>query len=474
MFYRSGPPVYADADFYGRRTLIERIFGHGWIWLIGTRRIGKTSLLYRLRRLANLGDQFIAVHLSFASASDVNGWTKILHHGACESTHDDVVDAFQRAGIDVSGCATLDFFALQRELVKRCTQRNRQLWLLCDEPEAWLDAGKNALPFIKGLHDEWSSLGHGNRLLIIIASTRKLSQLRELELGNSHTSTLLELFSREYIAGLTEEEANDLIRLTQSFPGKISVDPQVLKKIKSCTGRHPFLIQHLCKKLFQPDLKGLRAFSIAEIMLDEGEEWAISQDFESLPELDQKILLEIASHGKVVTISNIERLIGVAGITPNVRDMINLGLLAEYQQGLALGNYYIYKWLTDHRREFSEVGNSGQQPFRPKHADLSLVLYQECYSLLSRCSQFDRRETLMTLFVVQELSPFKVGLPDASNSQELVLRTVAYLLGKRTPTNKPVLPIFVRVLQGLVPEEELLHEQLRRLGDNLQTELIDE
>ncbi len=83
--YQFGPPITKEDGFYGREDLVEAVVKHftngqgNAIVLHGQRRIGKTSLLHRLKRDKMLGQHYwpiflnLQAHQGYSSAS-------ILYH----------------------------------------------------------------------------------------------------------------------------------------------------------------------------------------------------------------------------------------------------------------------------------------------------------------------------------------------------------------------------------------------------------
>lgn len=102
-----------------------------WIWLLGTRRVGKTSLLKQLEHLTAEGGQgFFPLFWDFQGADDRQGLTLDFH--------DALLDAEERLdglGIAVSDLDGDDLFASLGRLRRRLRTLDRTLLLLCDEAE---------------------------------------------------------------------------------------------------------------------------------------------------------------------------------------------------------------------------------------------------------------------------------------------------------------------------------------------------
>src|SRR5215213_5997897 len=74
--------VVRESNFYGRKALIDTVLDGNdpWVWVVGNRRIGKTSLLFRLEQLGNT-DGRIAFRISMEAAESVAGLTEYFIEG---------------------------------------------------------------------------------------------------------------------------------------------------------------------------------------------------------------------------------------------------------------------------------------------------------------------------------------------------------------------------------------------------------
>jgi len=90
---------------------------------------------------------------------------------------------------------------------------------------------------------------------------------------------------------------------------------------------------------------------------------------------------------------------------------------------------------------------------------LSKPLRDRCYNTLLKCSEFDRDDSVRSVFVTGELYPFKTGLPGANSKAARVTAVLEYLLEQEPEAGPPVLTLFLHALSGHYrPGNALLNE----------------
>jgi hypothetical protein len=102
---------------------------------------------------------------------------------------------------------------------------------------------------------------------------------------------------------------------------------------------------------------------------------------------------------------------------------------------------------------------------------LSSELYQRCRAILLRCTEFDSNASLRSVFVTDELHPFRSGLPEAANKNERVDNCLAHLLSKRLSDGQAVLPLFLAALRDRYPVEDALRQELEILYVDVEQKL---
>ncbi len=100
---------------------------------------------------------------------------------------------------------------------------------------------------------------------------------------------------------------------------------------------------------------------------------------------------------------------------------------------------------------------------------LSSELYQRFRDILLECDEFESNAKLRALFVVDELYPFLSRLPEATSKHERVDKCLEFLLSLQLANNRPVLPVFISVLQGKYPQKDVRNTKLEAVRVEIET-----
>jgi serine/threonine protein kinase len=271
--------------FYGRTPLIDEILhGHrDWLWLLGTRRIGKTSLLKQVEHLTQSGDDgYFPLFWDLQGSSE----PRELHFGF----HDSLLDAeagLKGLGILIERIEDEDLFASLSKLRRQLRLHQRKLLLLCDEVEELIKLNELNPHLLGKLRRAFQS---PEDIRTIMASTIRLWALAD---QYSDTSPFLNGFTPPlYIRNLSDGDAQALIlqsNLPDTFRPKFN--DQIVERIRTHCDNHPYLIQLLCKKCLElEDLDD----AIDQVASDPMVSHFFSVDFNMLSENEQKILSFIA------------------------------------------------------------------------------------------------------------------------------------------------------------------------------------
>ena len=125
---------------YGRERLIEQLLHSpdNAIWLVGTRRMGKTSLLKQLEWLTADGTgPYVPVFWDLQGCVTPQDLALELVDALV-----DVGDRFARLGIDVVGLDGLDAPSLLRYLARGVARMDKQLLVLVDEAEVLIEIAR--------------------------------------------------------------------------------------------------------------------------------------------------------------------------------------------------------------------------------------------------------------------------------------------------------------------------------------------
>jgi hypothetical protein len=319
--YVTGMPLKTDHLFVGRQDVFEYIQEHLFgtyqnnvIVLHGQRRTGKTSILYRLKKV--MSDTHLAVLVDMQGKA-ARGMLDFLY-----SLADDIVYALEDQGITLDLPPRSDFadspeFFFRSRFLRSVYEvlpavnapgvedgsvskgGKKHLLLMFDEFEELqkrVEDGKlepEIFPFLRNL------MQHEEPLDFVFAGTHKLE-----ELGAEHWSILFNIASYKKITFLSHDDAAYLI--TGPVSPNLEYDPLAIERIIGVTGGHPYFTQVVCHELVsyhnETQRTYLTANDVAEVLdriVERGEAhfkfiWAESTANERLVLLTLADLLETA------------------------------------------------------------------------------------------------------------------------------------------------------------------------------------
>ncbi len=182
-----GQWVRADR-FYGRTAQIEEILeGHrNSIWLVGTRRIGKTSLLKQIEHITDTSrdQRYFPVFWDFQGADT----PEELHLNFADALLD-ADERLERIGIGLEDLETDDLFVSLGRLRRRLRAKNLRLLLLCDEVEELIKLHRKDPALLRKLRRAMQS---NDDTRSVLASTIRLWALTEQK---EETSSFLQGFT---------------------------------------------------------------------------------------------------------------------------------------------------------------------------------------------------------------------------------------------------------------------------------------
>ena len=331
--------------FYGRSDLIEEIL-HGnrnWLWLLGTRRIGKTSLLKQVEHLTTSSPDlgYFPMFWDFQGADD----PQELHLGFGDSLLD-AEDRLALLGIRLSDVEADDLFSSLSRLRRKLRKKNTRLLLLCDEVEELIKLNKKDPSLLRKLR---RALQSQEDVRSVLASTIRLWALSD-ERGD--TSPFLHGFTPPlYIHNLDAGEARSLI-LQSNLPSQSRprFDDRSVELIRSHCDNHPYLIQLLCKRFVE-----LEDFEEAldQISTDPMVSFFFSVDFEMLSDVERRIIRIIAEHDSSTSKSIQEGLpTDSEPLAGNLHRLQHLGYIRRNKdQRFVLVNYFFRRWFRDLPKE---------------------------------------------------------------------------------------------------------------------------
>lgn len=331
-------------DHYGREELITTLLAGGARahWIVGNRRVGKTSLLRQLELVAPLHGALIPLYWNLegcASYADLGA--------ALADALRDHLERFAPLAITSALADEADALTLLAHLRRLATRGHAELLLLCDETEALLPIATAEPAALQRLH---RTLTGGAGLRTVMVSTREVYRLYDI-CRAWPTSPFLAGFDMSHTLGSLEPaDARKLILQSQAPRGsKVKAGAAVISAIKDATNNHPLLLQLLCARLLQedgslalPDAAALRVDSMIASFLE--------YDLGQLTDADRELLLGIHALHRADP-RELERLDfeQPAELKQRVANLVGLGYLRKTgtaaKPRYAIGNAFLQSWL---------------------------------------------------------------------------------------------------------------------------------
>jgi len=337
-------------EHYGREALLSTVLegqarAH---WIVGNRRVGKTSLLRQIEFLASDAGHLIPLYW------DMQGCVSYADLGRClaDAVRDHLV-RFAPLGLPPALADEQDALTLLTHIRRLAVRANRELLLLCDEPEALLEIAANEPAAMQRLH---RVLTGGAGVRSVMASTRAIYRLYDV-CRDWPTSPFLGGFDMSHTVGsLAATDARKVILRTQApRGGRIKATAAVLSAIKDATNNHPLLLQHLCSRLLLED-GTLRLPSDADLRVDSMIAGFLEYDFRQLTKAARELLLSIyqihRANPRELQRMDFEH---PAELKQRVANLEALGYLRKMGASLAIGNVFLQNWLETQVRTLPHV-----------------------------------------------------------------------------------------------------------------------
>jgi hypothetical protein len=412
--------------FYGREELIAEILdGHrNSIWVLGTRRIGKTSLLKQLEHITASGDQnFLPIFWDFQGADDSEELNLTFNDALL-----DAEDRLEEFGISVSDLESEDLFVSLGGVRRKVRSQGRSLLLLCDEVEELLGLHRKDPVLLRKLR---RALQSQEGVRSVLASSVRLCALAE---QRGDTSPFLHGFSPPlYIHGLSDDETRSLIRQDRtSAEARPTFSAEDVETIRLRCDNHPYLIQLVCKRMLE---LGSLDEACEQVATDRMVSYFFSVDFDMLSETERAILRFISEHAPV-TGESIESEVQADTVDrADARQRLqNLGFIRrDEKRRLVLSGFFFRRWLGDLATSTPLEAPHLQTEFRPSSetdTTLSLRNIDGRYNVQDEIGSgaagtvFKAWDTLLqTQVAIKLLGPEYTADPDAVDRvrQEIIL-----------------------------------------------------
>jgi hypothetical protein len=338
--YVVGQWVRGD-KFYGRRELLDEILNgnRNCLWLLGTRRVGKTSILkeleYRTSLTPDLG--YFSLFWDFQGAEKPED----LNEGFAESLLD-ASDRLGDLGVPLEEVEGKDLFESIGHLRRELRTRNLRLLLLGDEVEELVHINQEAPRFLRRLR---RALQSTENIRTVLASKIKLWELSE---EKSSTSPFLHGFTPPlFVRGLSPEDSRDLIRQSKlPLESRPRYDDGVVEVIRSRCNHHPYLLQILCERYLE--LEDLDK-AIEEIAADQMVRHFFAVDFEMLTASERNVIRAIGSGGGASSKPIRDKLaIDSSALSGDLARLEHLGFLRRSADGdYSLANFFFERWFQE-------------------------------------------------------------------------------------------------------------------------------
>ena len=332
------------SNHYGRGHLLDYLLrseGRAY-WVVGTRRIGKTSLLRQLELLAAAGDRYVPLFWDMQGCASFTCMGGYL--GDAVRDH---MERFEPLGVTDALLDHEDPLALLSTLRRLVRRTGRELLLLGDETETLIGAARDEPEAMQRFHRQ---LTGGAGLRVIFASTRQIYRMHDV-CREWTTSPFLSGFDMSQTLGSLEPEAAEALILQTQAPedSRVQAAAEVVGAIAQATNNHPFLLQILCSRLFDEE-GGLHPPNDEDVRVDPILAGFFEHDFRQLSQTDRRIVLAVHRSGPTAQ-AELAAIDGdnVAELAQRLRNLEALGYLRRpadaADESITIGNLFLVSWL---------------------------------------------------------------------------------------------------------------------------------
>ncbi|MGD2179340.1 MAG: hypothetical protein PVG71_16140, partial [Anaerolineae bacterium] len=289
-------------------------------YVLGTRQIGKTSLLRQVETQVPaifLDLQWAGGRLEDLARQARREMRRKRRRYPWLPPHDGLPD---------------DLFELLEAANDAIEEARERLWVLIDEAEIWVRIARSD-PEV--LHRLRGIVQNCPALRVVLVASKSLSEANTLT--GEGGSPFLSGFALRYLGPLSPRDGAALLRQEQGT-APVTVHRELLIKLLALTGGHPLLLQLLGERLHEEGR--LRAPTEGDLIgiLDQGGKTGVfPQDFAALSGPERAILGAISSDQPLPADTDAAYLHGLAG----------LGILRREGDGYAIGNDFFARWLQE-------------------------------------------------------------------------------------------------------------------------------
>jgi hypothetical protein len=382
--YITGPYVLGRRH-YGRSDLLDCLLhgeSHAY-WVIGNRRIGKTSLLRQLETLALTDERLLPIFWDMQGCDSIERLGCYLADAIQER-----LDELLAFGLSVEIVREENVLTLLPALRRTVARAGRELLLLCDETEVLLNIADQEPELAQRLHHELT-YGVGQR--VVAVSTRTIYQMHEV-CRSWPTSPFLAGFDMSQMLG-SLDAASALALVVQAQADElVQVEPGMSAAICDLANCHPYLLQLLCARLFQPD-GSLRPVDDADLAVDPLLGGFFQNDLSALSDFERQIIWSVFERGPIDEAALAESLSEPRmHFQRPLSELDRLGYLRRMDDRWSIGNRFLVNWLAAEQQKASSEGV--REALEPEQ-----LRRQEAAALIEQLN--DRRSRLVELEVVR-------------------------------------------------------------------------
>lgn len=298
--------------FYGREAEIADILEvrQRWLWIAGLRRIGKTSLLKQLDRLAGADGRSLPLFWDLQGVGGVEELGLTFTDALL-----DAEEMLTRQGIALEQVEDSNVFASLEKLAGALRHRGTGLLLLCDEADELMPLSRAAPGLVSRL---WEAISAFELARVVLASSLRLCD---------EGCEGLELFTApRYLGVMTDDEASALLRQSRlPAAARPLFDDASVAAIREHCGNHPMLLQIVAKRFHET---GDLAEAFRQAAAERTVQHLLEVDFSLLAPAEQQLLLSLAESSEAPLPRGTERL-------------QQLGLI----RGRTIPNRFLASWL---------------------------------------------------------------------------------------------------------------------------------
>ncbi len=384
------------SQHYGREDLLDYLLNGDSraCWVVGTRRIGKTSLLRQLELLAGAGKRLVPLYW------DMQGCNSF----ACLGRYlaDAVRDRAARLeplGVTEALMEEEDPLALLVNLRRLAQRAGRELLLLGDETEVLVNIAAAEPEAMQRLHRQLTA---GVGLRVVMASTRQIYRMHDV-CRDWPTSPFLSGFDMSLTLGSLEQEAAEALILQTQSNRRVRAAPETVEAISRATNNHPFLLQVLCSRLFVTSGR-LRNLTPEDLRVDPLLAGFFEHDFRQLTNADRRTVLAVHRE----KLADEAQLMKVTGDNPvelslRLHNLEGLGYLRRAYGRIEIGNDFLANWLAaaDDRLDMLPLAETSETAARRAFVRQQL---QDLPSLVAQLNARRSRLVELELIRAQELA----------------------------------------------------------------------